>query len=68
MMPKCLPIFCHITSVRLTRNSMLRVRATGRHYRQMRGKNIFGTKKHCLAKTSGEKKISSKNSAPKNVI
>ena len=31
-----------------------RVRATGLHYRQMRRKNIFGTKKHYLAKTSGE--------------
>ena len=37
-----------------------RVRATGRHYRQMRRKNIFGTKKHYLAKTSSEKKFSSK--------
>ena len=35
-----------------------RVRATGRHCRQMRRKNIFGTKKLYLAKTSGEKKFS----------
>ena len=34
-----------------------RVRATDRHCRQMRRKNIFGTKKYDLAKTSGEKKI-----------
>ena len=33
-----------------------RVRATDRHCRQMRRKNIFGTKKYDLAKTSGEKK------------
>ena len=32
-----------------------RVRATGRNCRQMRRKNIFGTKKFHLAKTSGEK-------------
>ena len=39
--------------------NIFRVRATGRHYRQMRRKNIFGTKKppFFLAKTSGEKKI-----------
>ena len=36
-----------------------RVRATGRNCRQMRRKNIFGTKKIYLAKTSGEKKFSS---------
>ena len=35
-----------------------RVRATDRHCRQMRRKNIFGTKKNDLAKTSGEKKFS----------
>ena len=34
-----------------------RVRATGRHNRQMRRKNIFGTKKCHLAKANGEKKI-----------
>ena len=34
------------------------IRATDRHCRQMRRKNIFGTKKYDLAKTSGEKKIS----------
>ena len=39
----------------------VRVRTTGRHYRQMGKKNIFGTKKHLLAKTSGEKNFSSKN-------
>ena len=43
-----------------------RVRATSRHYRQMRRKNIFGTKNHYLAKTSGEKKSPLKKSAPKN--
>ena len=36
-----------------------RVRATGRNCRQMRRKNIFGTKKFYLAKTSGEKIFSS---------
>ena len=36
----------------------LRVRATGRNCRQMRRKNIFGTKKIYLAKTSGQKKKS----------
>ena len=35
------------------------VRATGRHYRQMRRKHIFGTK-YYLATTSGKKKFSSK--------
>ena len=35
----------------------IRVCATGRHYRQMRRQNIFGTKKHDLAKPSGEKKF-----------
>ena len=45
---------------------LCRVRATGRHHRQMRRKNIFGTKKHYLAKTSGEKKSPLKKSAPKN--
>ena len=43
-----------------------RIRATGRHYRQMRIKNIFGTKNHYLVKTSGEKKSPLKKSAPKN--
>ena len=38
-----------------------RVRSTGRHYRQMRRKNIFGTKKLHLAKTNGERKFFSKN-------
>ena len=39
----------------------VRVRATGRNCRQMQRKNIFGTKKIYLAKTSGEKKFSEKN-------
>ena len=40
---------------------MFRVHATGRHYRQMRRKNIFGTKKKTsFGETSGEKIFSSK--------
>ena len=39
-----------------------RVRATGRHYCQMRRKNIFGTKKQLVAKN----KSPLKKSAPKN--
>ena len=35
---------------------MDRVHATGRNWNQMWRKNIFGTKKYHLAKTSGEKK------------
>ena len=46
-------------------NMACRVRATDRHCRQMRRKNIFGTKKHHLAKTNGEKKSPLKTLAPK---
>ena len=42
----------------ITSDLRCRVRATDRHCRQMRRKIIFGTKKHDLAKTSGEKKFS----------
>ena len=37
--------------------ALCRVRTTGHKCRQMRRKNIFGTKKIHLAKTSGKKKI-----------